>query len=664
VATTTLTAKGVAVGTVITVTGTDGTLSGNIAVTAAAPGSTSAGNLTVLASSLSMPSNNSAPVTITAQLENNSNQLLPGVAVSFQASSGAIAPVATAAGAAASPAVPAGTTDANGKAQATLSTLGNLQNRVITVTVTAGTSSATIQVTVVGTQLVIGGPSSLVLNAQGTYSITLTDSGGVGIAGQTVALTSALGNTLTPSSVTTGSTGTATFTLTGVTGGNDTLTATGEGITATQAVTVSNQNLVFAAPLAGATIDVTTPTTPVSLSVVPVSLLWTVSGAGQTGTVDISTSRGTLSTSTLTVTGGVFSPANVTLSSNTAGPAVISATAINSSGTTVATTQVAVNFIATVPNTVSVQANPSTVPVQGQSTITALVTDPNGNPVQGASVSFNLTDPTGGNLSTSAATTSVQGQATVTYTAGAISSAAKAVSITVAVQGVSSTITSATTLTVGGQTVSLTLGTGGVITAYSSTQFAMPWTVSANDSANHPVSNVTVILSLQSLSYETGSYSFTTVAPETAAQWNPTIDAPQPGDGLIVPGIGGCAPVSVWELNGVIQTAKPLPSPIPSDWVLTSIPGSVVSVNVGSTGSVVTGADGSATVNLIYPQNYATWVAVALTGTANVAGTQNSTTASFVLPALATNFTATSSPPFEISPFGQYGSCYINQTAP
>jgi hypothetical protein len=85
---------------------------------------------------------------------------------------------------------------------------------------------------------------------------------------------------------------------------------------------------------------------------------------------------------------------------------------------------------------------------------------------------------------------------------------------------------------------------------------------------------------------------------------------------------------------------------------------------VGSTGSVVTGADGSATVNLIYPQNYATWVAVALTGTANVAGTQNSTTASFVLPALATNFTNSSSPPFEISPFGQYGSCYINQTAP
>jgi hypothetical protein len=313
---------------------------------------------------------------------------------------------------------------------------------------------------------------------------------------------------------------------------------------------------------------------------------------------------------------------------------------------------------------VSVQANPSTVPVQGQSTITALVTDPNGNPVQGASVSFNLTDPTAGSLSTSAATTSVQGQATVTYTAGAISSAAKAVSITVAVQGVSSSITSGTTLTVGGQTVSLTLGTGGVITAYSSTQFAMPYTVSANDSANHPVSNVTVILSLQSLSYETGSYSFTTVAPETAAQWNPTIDAPKPGDALIVPGIGGCAPVSVWELNGVIQTATPLPSPIPSDWVLTSIPGSVVSVNVGSTGSVVTGADGSATVNLIYPQNYATWVAVALTGTANVAGTQNSTTASFVLPALATNFTSSSSPPFEISPFGQYGSCYINQTAP
>ena len=47
---------------------------------------------------------------------------------------------------------------------------------------------------------------------------------------------------------------------------------------------------------------------------------------------------------------------------------------------------------------------------------------------------------------------------------------------------------------------------------------------------------------------------------------------------------------------------------------------------------------GTANVNLIYPKDHAYWVQVALTATATVAGTQNSTTATFWLPGAAADY--------------------------
>jgi hypothetical protein len=623
--------------------------------------------LTILTSSPTMPSNNSAPVTISAIVQNASNQLVPGVAVSFQASSGAITAVATTAGGAASPAVPAGTTDANGLVQATLSTPGNPQNRAITVTVTAGSSTGTIQVKVGGSQLSLSGPASLVLAAQGSYSILLADSGGAGIANQTVALTSALGNTLTPGSVTTDATGAATFTLTAANSGTDTIGATWAGLAAPPlSVAVSNQNftITVAAPVAPATIDVTTttpPPSPPSLYSAAVTLSWTASGVGQSGTVNLSTSRGTLTPSTFTVTNGAFSPASATLSSTTAGPAYISATALNSSGQIVATTQTSVTFVATVPSTVAVQANPSTVPINGQSTITATVTDANGNPVQGVQVDFTLlVDPTGGALSTNSAETSVQGQATVTYTATSTASANGGVTIQAVLDKYQS-IASTTKLTVGGQASSLVWATGLLISTANNTQYVLPYTITANDAAGNGVGNVTATISVTSISYATGVYKYSTVAPETSPQWNPVIAAGNdPTDPLFVPVIGGCSPVSVYEQNGLIQTgntSEPNGYTFPSTWIYTAIPGNVaVTAN-----SATTASNGSATVNVTYPQNYAGWVAVALTATADVQGTQNSTTTSFLLPTPQSAITATASPPFQFSPFGVATSCYATQ---
>lgn len=611
-ATATLTAKNVATATVITITATTGSVSGRTTVTVGSATQT-------LTLSTSVPQITSAsgspPATIKALVVDANNNVVPGTSVNFTATSGALT-------------ITQAVTDATGTAIATLGAGTNQQNRVITVTATAGTSMATIQIAVVGTTLTVSGPTSLVQNATGNYSVSLTDSGGNGIAGQVVALTSTLGNTVTPASVTTGANGTASATLTATTSGTDDLIATWQGMTGGQAINISGQNFSITAPAANALVPVG--------SAAPVTFTWTVGGVGQSGTVFVTTSRGTVTPASVTVTNGTpTSP--ITVTSPTAGPATISATAVQS-GATVATAQVAITFVATVPATVSIQASPSAVAISGQSTLIATVVDASGNPVLGSTVDFTIQqDTTGGSLSAPSAVTNAQGQASVTYNASNKSSAVNGVIIEASVQGTA--INSTTTLTVGGQTIFLSLGTGNTISDYQAgdpaTQYELPYSVQAVDSSGHGLSGVTITFSVQSVAYAMGFFTY------MSPSWTQTFTA------------NNCKPTQVEEYNGVIN---PTPPPSGVTPVLTSIPGSVAATDVSS---AATSTGGTAQVNLIYPKDHAFWVQVALTATATVQGTQNSTTATFWLPGLAADYTNQSvMPPGETSPYGENATCY------
>jgi len=618
-ATATLSARGVAAATVITITATSGAITGKTTVTVASSQQT----LTLSTSVPQIPSApGSTPAIIKALVVDSNNNVVPGALVTFQATSGALT-------------VTQATTDATGTATATLSAGTSAQNRIITVTAASGSSNSTIQISVIGTTLTLSGPTSLVQGNPGTYIATLTDSGGTGIAGQAIALTSALGNTLAPASVTTGSQGTATFTLTATTAGNDTITASAYAGTATstEKVSISNQSFTLTAPAANATIAVG------QANAVPVTVTWVAGGVGQTGTVNFSASRGTVSPSSIAVTNGTMA-GPVTLYSATAGAATISATAVQT-GVTVASAQAAVNFVAPVSTAagISVQANPSAVAVQGTSTVVATVVDsstPTPNPVLGATVNFTLTDATGGTLSSGSAVTNAQGQATVTYTASTGSSSANGVNIQAQVS-TNPAISSSTTLTVGGQTVFLSLGTGNSVIQYSQTQYELPYSVQAADASGHGLSGVTITFSVQSITYSMGA-----MATYTAPSWAPpTYSA------------FGCPATQVYEQNGVITSPAPNPT---TGYVLTAIPGSVATTDVSS---AITSTSGSANVNLIYPKDHAFWVQVALTATATVSGTQNSTTATFVLPGAAADYaTQAQSPPGQISPYGTRNACY------
>ena len=103
------------------------------------PGSNAAvTQLSVSASAPNMPSDGTAPVTITAFARDVNNVLVGNVPVTFTATSGGLSGAAP-------------MTGANGEATVTLGTAGDSATRTITVTATSGTLTATVPVQVVNT---------------------------------------------------------------------------------------------------------------------------------------------------------------------------------------------------------------------------------------------------------------------------------------------------------------------------------------------------------------------------------------------------------------------------------------------------------------------------------------------------------------------------------
>lgn len=628
----TLSSNGAAAGTAIVVTAAAGTVSGTTTVNVVNAQQT----ITLVTSSPQIASDNSTSATITAYVRNANNQFISGVPVNFISTSGGLT-------------VTRGTTDATGSAAATLNAAGDPTNRVITVTASNGGSSVNIPVEVTGTRLVFTGVPNLVQGNTSTYTATLTNSGNVPIAGQSVAFASSNNNTLSSTSGTTNSSGQATVQVTAATSGEDTVTATALGLTAQQKVSVSSQVFQFTAPV---------PVVPNLLARInlgtneQVLVSWSNSGTAQSGqTINFSTTRGTLTaangdgscpvspnaaaTSAVTSSSGV---AAICVRSLTSGPAVISASATGVSA------QTTVTFVATTPTTINVQATPSTVPTEGQSTISAVVRDASNNLVEGQTVLFTTTDSTGGNLTVASAVTDAQGRAQTVYEASASASSSNGVTVTATVQGTS--VTGSTTLTVGGQSVFVTLGAGPTLGENSNkTQFIMPYSVTVVDSAGNPVANRQVTLTIHSVQYAKGTYY------KGASAWAQTGD---PTGLSLSPPITVC-PNEDANLNGVrdVSLGEDVAGLGNNNGVLD--PGDPATVSVGT---VTTDSTGTGLFNVIYPEDHALWVQTRLTATTGTAGSEASDTAVFWLPMLSSYLTTiTADPPGRPSPYGTAGIC-------
>jgi hypothetical protein len=657
VATATVSANGtVAAGTAITVTVSSGGVTGKTVVNVVNTSQT----ITVTTSSPTMPSNGTASVTIQALVLGSDNSLQAGVPVIFSATSGGLSP--------ASPI----TTGANGTASVTLTTAGDPTNRAITVTATSGSAMNTVVVNVTGSAIAVSGPANVTEGTTSTYNVTLTDSGGAGIPSQAVTVTTSAADQINGGAagaaahITTGSNGQASFTMTAASGTAETLTvsalSTSVGavaVTASQQVSVSTDNFAFSTPAANTTVTLGTSQA--------ITVQWLNGGVAVANgtTVNFSTTRGLfaggLVSTTATTSGGL---ATVDISSTSAGPATITAGGTDPATMATVSAQLPITFVASTPASIAVQASPATISTNApdnQSTISATVRDANDNLVAGVTVDFQLTDITGGSLSVGSAVTTSQGVASTTYTSSTTASANSNVKVTASLPAFPAVTAQSVTLTVGGQALFLSLGTGNTISAPNTTQFWYPYQVLAIDSAGNAVPNATVTLTVQSVPFlNTNPVTPLNEQPYAWAMgfwayngtnwFQATGSTTNPNTGVVTytAGITAC-PNEDENNNGIYD-----PSVDPGNGTL--YPGSIAAV---APGTVTTDSNGSATFNVIYPQDHAGWVQVILSATTLVSGTQSTTSATFWLPMSAQDIDEQAAPPGQISPYGTATTCPV-----
>lgn len=573
--------------------------------------------VTVLSSSPSMPSDSSQTLTVSVIVSDANNVAVEGVTVVMSTDSGFLT-------------INNAVTDASGVATATLNNGGDPTNRPISVSATAGGVTGSVTINVIGTSLILSGPAALAQNDIATYTVVLTDASGSGLSGQTVTVTSGSGNSISASSLTTDVGGQAQFQLTATAAGGDTLTASTLGLQAQRALTVSDDSFSITAPTSATEINLNTPAT--------VTLNWSIGGTPQVGqAISFSATRGTLSS--FTATTDASGNASVTIQSNNAGGAVIEAT--NSSGTS---TQVTVEFVATTPNSIDVQASPFTIGPNEQSAITAIVRDSANNLVKNAVVVFDLTDNTGGQLSVASATTNSQGRANTFYNSSSTTSANNGVEIKASVQS-NTAIFDTVQLTVARRELFISLGTGNTIFEPNSAQYRKEYIVQVTDSQGNGVAGVDVQVGVLSDAYYKGFYTF--VDPV----WIPTYTL-DPANTTTTPP-GGCADEDV-NRDGVLAPSEDFNGNGRIE------AGNIASVAAqgGSGGNFVTDASGFGVVDIFYPQEYANWVRVALTATTSVQGTEFAKTARFRLPVAADDIDdAAAEPPGNPSPFGISTDC-------
>lgn len=583
--------------------------------------------VTLLTSSPQLPSDGALPVTLTALVKDANNNVVPDLTVSFASDSGSISVVQP-------------VTDASGQAIATLTTLGNPMNRTITVTATVSdgtnTLSDTATVAVNGTQLTITGPDNLALGDTGNFQVQLVDAAKKAIPNVTVTLSSSAGNTLSAETLVTDSAGAAQFTLTVSQTGPDTLTALALGIAATHGIAVSSDSFTFVTPAAGTEIPLNADR--------DVTVRWTQAGVPMINKeVMFSTTRGILTPST------GFTNANgevtVSITSANAGGANITAKAVGGPST-----QRAIEFVAVVADTLEAQADPFTIAPEGQSTITAIVRDPNNNLVKNKQVIFQLDDVTGGNLSVGSAVTDSQGRAQTVYTANTTTSASEGVVITAFVQD-SPAVTDSTALTVARREVFFSFGTGNEMSEPDEATYDVPFVIVVTDSDGNAVAGVDVQLSLLSEHYLKGIWVADTLADQWVTETRATCDDEDVNH------------------NGVLDAGEDFNGNLHIE------AGNIAAITAGAT----TNENGTVLVHIVYPQVYGNWLDVSLQVKTTVQGTEFAESLTFILPVIASDVDSldeappgVSVPPDPanglpagglVSPFGYSNDCAI-VTAP
>lgn len=581
--------------------------------------------LDISASSGQLKTGSTTAITITASAVLPGNVAAVNVPINFSSTGGVLS---------------AGTvrTSATGQASVSLQAGADTTNRTVIVTAEGGGKTQSITIDLNGTTLSLQGTTNASLGQLPlNYTVVLTDGNGAAIANKLVTLSSSKGNTITPASVTTNSSGSAVFTVKPTNAGIDTLTATASGAIGTLALDVNAAGLTLTPNTAEMDIGI--------LSTKTFTLNYTISGVPQVNKlVRGSISRGSITTPAINSSNNFYEVltdgagnATFTVTSSAVGTAVFTATV-----DTVGSISSSVEFVTSAASKSTIQATPSNIGpnITGQSqrsSILVTVSDANDNPVKNANVTFNISTGSG-NLTASTATTDSNGRATVTYIAGATSTATNGVTINANISKGSYSVVKTTQLTVGGQPVYVSIETDNTVSPsglFDTKSFA----VGVIDSNGNPIQNATISASLVPLQFRKGNLT-----------WNGT-------DRWVYASLLTC-PNEDLNFNGVIDTnLNGVPSATEDYNGSTHLePRQVASltVNEPSPGAgPVTDSTGFATLSVKYAKGYALWAQYNIVVRALVSGSEGSATYNYVLAGADSDYTSQSViPPGVNSPFG------------
>ena len=583
------------------------------------------GSVSLIADTLQLGSGAGAKVELSALVRDSNNVVLRDIPVTFASDSGEIDQIDA-------------VTAENGVAKASLTTQTDKNIRNISVTARVQQQSANLVISVIGTDLNIAAPTSVVLGDTTNIDLYLTDSNDTGIQGVEIEVVSALGNTISDTSpVTSGSAGKASFTYTAVNSGTDTITVSALGATNSATLTISADAFSFNQVA-------TEGELPLEVNLNTAQTLgveWLVNDTPNVGeTVTFNTTRGEIANTAAALAGNVTAKSDTNAAgvaqsvvrSQYAGLATISATA--GTGADAVSAKKVVEFVAVNPTKVETQAFPAQVGAGESSAIRAIVRDANNNPVKNQTVVFSLDNAAGGSISTGTAVTNSQGIASTVFTADASTGAGVDglnLVIKASLQS-NNAISDETDIAVGKRTLFFRFGTGNNITKPNVSTYSKEFSIIVTDSSGNPVANQQLNVAVVPVSFGKGYWEKDPTPPEAFKVWADVRTITCPNEDV--------------NLDGILEISED-----------TNSDGQITPGNAATVARTVTADEfGIATFEVRYPQDHAPWLDVRLQVSGNAAGTENIAFREYTLPVSAEDVTTETSPP-PPNPFGFEADC-------
>ena len=572
-----------------------------------------------------LSSSGSDEVELTALVKNEQNVLLQNVEVRFRADSNA------------SIAVTQPLTDENGIARAILRTLNQPENRIITATAEVLTQTQTlersIEIPVVGTEINVNGPTSVIVNDDAPITLSLEDSDKNGIPGETITLTVLDANgtevqgLLNDQSPTTGNNGQISVNFNSNASGQFTINATALSASGTLSLFVQQDQFGF---VGAPDVDNADDDIPLNTNQ-SLTIQWLKDGSAfANGTVAFNSSRGTISNADAVT--DADGNASFDIQSDNAGLASITALGVDNDGNEVSA-RINISFVATVASSIFVDATPDSIGPDGQtSTISAVVRDPTGNLVKNKVVTFEVEDVSNGDITTDRSTTDRRGIASTVYRSNAVSSV-DSVRVHATVEDTPA-VTSFTTLTVGDRAFDISIGTGRLIDSPTDSSYAKEFSVFVTDPDSNPVVNANLTFSAPAVKFSQGG-----VFRKGYWIWDPVAEV---WDNIVT----AICPNEDINDNGILDAGEDTNG----DGQLT--PGNVVSVP----SSAQTDQNGQALIEVQYARQFGAWADISLKVSGESDGSESSETQIYTLGVAAADLIDDASPPPN-SPYGLGPNC-------